>query len=452
MRIFGVEIKRVRNEARQMVPSNSGWLGVMGDVFAGSWQRHVQVDGTRNMLAFSVVYACVTGIASDLAKLWVDLVEEDGEIYSKVAKSSPYWAVLKKPNGWQTWFKFFEQWIVTKLIHGNAYILKGRDQRGIVTALYVLDPQRVRVAVTPDGGIYYQLQADYLSGQQENVTVPQSEIIHDMMVSLFHPLVGVSPLFACAMSATMGNRIQSNSTLFFTNSSRPGGLLTSPAALSTAEAKELKQRWEENYSGANSGRTAVLGNGLKYEVIAIPAEQAQLIEQLKWTVEDVARCFHYPLWKLGGATPAGSKNETKQQEYYSDCLQQFVESAEQLLDDGLGLTRAGYCAVFNLENLMRMDQAAQVAAVSEMVKGAIASPNEGRKRFNLPPVPGGESPYLQQQNFSLQALAKRDALADPFSTAKPAPEPAAEPEEDEGDEPDVSAMLDKIFKGLACPK
>ena len=32
------------------------------------------------------------------------------------------------------------------------------------------------------------------------------------------------------------------------------------------------------------------------------------------------------------------------------------------------------------------------------------------------PVEGGGTPYLQQQNFSLSALAKRDAQQDPFAS------------------------------------
>jgi hypothetical protein len=45
-------------------------------------------------------------------------------------------------------------------------------------------------------------------------------------------------------------------------------------------------------------------------------------------------------------------------------------------------------------------------------------------------VEGGDSAYLQQQNFSLEALAKRDAQPDPFGTSPkpPAPEPTPEPD------------------------
>ncbi len=76
----------------------------------------------------------------------------------------------------------------------------------------------------------------------------------------------------------------------------------------------------------------------------------------------------------------------------------------------------------------------QVLAEKDAVGAGIKSPNEARRRFDLPPVRGGDSPYLQQQNYSLAALAKRDAQADPFAAKTPAvpsstpsPQPALDP-------------------------
>ena len=55
------------------------------------------------------------------------------------------------------------------------------------------------------------------------------------------------------------------------------------------------------------------------------------------------------------------------------------------------------------------------------------SPDEARQKyFGLGAVPGGDTPYMQQQMFSLRALAERDADA-PF--AKPAPPAPADPPE-----------------------
>lgn len=447
---------RVRAQTYSSVPSvgGGGWFGIIREAIGGAWQRFMTIDAPKEILAFSAVYACVTLIASDIAKLGVSLMEEDDNgISSPVLGNSPFLAVLRKPNRFQTWYKFIEQWIVSKLLYGNAYILKERDARGVVVALYVLDAQRVTPLVSEDGGVYYQLSKDYLAGLAEPITIPAREIIHDMMVSLWHPLVGVSPIYACGMSATMGNRIQSNSTRFFQNMSRPSGMLTAPGTISDETAARLKTQFEENFSGPNIGRIAVAGDGLKYESYgAIPPLAAQLIEQLKWTVEDVARCFHVPTWKIGDKEPVRTSVESLNQTYYSDCLQALIESAESLLDEGLSLQAPGYHTEFPLEGLMRMDTAARYDAKGKAVKDGWMAPNEARRGENYKPVPGGETPYLQQQNYSLAALAKRDASNDPFAkqTATPAlPAPTGSAAGAANDETAAAAALaDTFIKGL----
>ncbi len=426
MRIFGLEIKRapaasqVLSAVNSSGAGNGGWFSIIKEGFAGAWQMNVTIDNQRNLLAFSAVFACVTIIAGDIAKLGCDLKIEDKAtgIKSCFRGISPYRAVLKKPNRYQTWYKFMEQWIISKLLNGNTYALKVRDQRGIVIALYLLDPTRVIPLVASNGDIYYQLSIDNLSGLEAPVTVPAKEIIHDTMVSLWHPLVGVSPIFACGMSATMGNKIQANSSVFFQNMSRPSGQLTSPDTITDETAKRLKQDFEENFSGGKIGRLMVTGNGLKYEPMTVSAQDAQLIEQLKWAVEDVARCFHVPMFKLGGEIPHGTTVDALQQTYYSDCLQTLIESAESLLDEGLAMPPE-YSVQLNLDNLLRMDASTRYKANGQAVKDGWMKPDEARAKEDMLPTPGGDTVYLQQQNYSIAALAKRDAKADPFASAKP---------------------------------
>lgn len=408
---------KMQGQGLSAVPYSGGWFGLIRESFGGAFQSDIIVDAPRSILAYSAVFSCVTLIAADIAKLGIDLTVEDAAgISTEIEGNSPFLPVLQKPNNFHTWFKFIEQWIVSKLLHGNTYVLKARDARGIVTNLWVLDAQRVKPLVAQNGDVYYELSADHLSGLIETVTVPASEIIHDTMVSLWHPLVGVSPIYACGVSATMGNRIQANSTRFFANASRPSGALTAPGAISDETASRLKSAWDQNYGGQNIGRLAVLGDGLKYEAMTIPAGEAQLLEQLKWTVEDVARCFHVPMWKLGDKEPLRTSVESLNQTYYSDCLQALIESAEALLDDGLRLP-PGYHVEFDLDNLMRMDTEARFTAKGIAVKDGWMKPNEARAGEDMQPVDGGDECYLQQQNYSLAALAKRDAKEDPFASA-----------------------------------
>ena len=77
----------------------------------------------------------------------------------------------------------------------------------------------------------------------------------------------------------------------------------------------------------------------------------------------------------------------------------------------------------------------------------MTKPNEGRADLNRLPVQGGNTPYLQQQNFSLAALDRRDQ--------EPAPEPGATAADNaaETDVEDVQAELDGLIRkelGLAA--
>lgn len=448
MKLFGFDIARVKAQSYSSVPSTGGgWFGIIREAFGGAFQSSIAIDAPRDILSFSGVFAPLTLIGSDIAKLRIRLVEEDDDgICTEIKTGSPFLPVLKKPNRYQTRIMFIAQWVISKLLYGNAYILKQRDKRGIVVAMYVLDSQRVTPLVAEDGGVYYRLSRDDLSELKEGITVPASEIIHDRMNCLWHPLVGISPIYACGMSSTMGNRIQKNSTKFFDNMSRPSGQLTAPGSISTETAARLKAEFEANFSGANIGRLLVAGDGLKYEAMTVPAQLAQLIEQLKWTVEDCARCFQMPLFMVGGPIPVGSTVAALLQLYYSGCLQSLIESAEACLDEGLGLP-ANYYTDFDLDGLIRMDQAAQMVTLAEGVKGSILSPDEARAKLNRKPVPGGASPMAQQQNYSLSALAKRDASNDPFATSKTAPAtPANDPVSGEDQ---AAALADIFIKGLS---
>lgn len=422
-----------RQKALNSVPSSDrGWYPLIREAFAGAWQRDVKVD--RNaVLAYHAVFACVTLIASDIAKLRVKLVQQSNGIWAETTSPS-YSPVLRKPNHYQNRIQFWESWIISKLNKGNTYVLKERDNRNVVVALYILDPELVQPMISDDGSVFYKLSIDNLSGVTSDVLVPASEIIHDRMNCLFHPLVGISPLFANGLAATQGLNIQKNSIRLFENNSTPGGILTAPGEIGDSTAERLKADWEENFSGKNVGKVAVLGDGLKYERMALTAVENQMIEQLKLTAEIVCSTYHVPGYKIGvGPVPNVSNVQSLNVEYYSQCLQRLIEDAELCLDEGLEM-KADIGTEFDTDNLLRMDSVTQMDVLD---KGKnILKPDEARKKLDLPPVAGGNAVYRQQQDFSLEALAKRDARDDPFAKTSPAPTapPAADPANDNAEQ------------------
>jgi HK97 family phage portal protein len=423
MRLFGYDIKRKGlkisatpiQKALSAVPER-GWFTLFEST-TGSWQRDEPIN-TETVLAFTALYSCLTLISADIGKLGLRLTEENKGIWSP--KDVPaYSPVLRKPNRYQTRQQFIEQWMLSKLTHGNAYVLKERDQRGVVVRLYVLDPTYVTTLVATNGDVFYELRIDNLSTVYEDrPAVPASEIIHDRMSCLFHPLVGVSPIYACGLAAKQGLAIQNSSAKFFENGANPGGVLIAPAKISDETAKRLKDYWEKGFTGKNSGKVAVLGDGLKYERLSVNAVDADLIAQLKMSSEMVCSAFHVPAYKVGvGPMPTYQNAEVLNQIYYTDCLQTHIEAIEALLDEGLAIIRK-YRAEFDLDDLLRLDSATKMQVVKDGTGAGILKIDEGRAKFNLAPVTGGDTPYLQQQNYGLAALFERDQDK-PF--AKPAP-------------------------------
>jgi HK97 family phage portal protein len=421
---------------------------IVREPFTGAWQANQEIRGDT-ALSYWAVFACVTLIAADIGKLLLRLVQQDADGVWEETSNPAYSPFLRKPNRYQTINKFVEQWITSKLIAGNTYVLKQRDGRGVVTAGYVLDPQRVTPLVAPDGSVFYQLRRDDLSSVvpvegDDTVAVPAREIIHDTMICLFHPLIGVTPLYACGMSALQGQTIQQNSSKFFGNGSNPGGVLTAPGAISDETALRLKNYWDTNFSGANVGKVAVLGDGLKYEAMTVNATDAQLIDQLKWTGQTIASCYHVPYVMIDSSAGIPYANsEPLVALYYAQCLQSLIVQFESALDDGLGILEpvngTQYGTEFDVDDLIWMDTPTRTKAAHESIGSGGMSPDEARRKyFALGAVKGGDTPYLQQQYFSLAALAERDA-ADPF--AKPTPAPIAPPDAGDADLLDRAAAL-----------
>lgn len=431
MNFFGLTILRTKALASlSSVSGSRGWWPYIRELTTGGWQRNEEV-AVDTALSNPTLFACVTLIAGDIAKLRPMLVERDRNLIWTEVESPAFSPVLRKPNPYQERVDFYEWWLLSKLVHGNTYALKARDARGVVTALFILDPYRVTPLVAPDGSVFYQLTKDVLS-RVETVVVPAREIIHDVMCPLFHPLIGVSPIYAAGYPAIQGLNIRNKSDKFFSNGSKPGGVLTAPGPIAQATADRLKAYWEENFSGDNIGKIAVLGDGLKYEAMAMTAEQSQLVEQLRMSDEDIAKCFHMPRHKVGiGPDPTYNNIEALNNGYYTDCLQKHITKLQIKLTSGLELGNVPgrtLAVEFDLDDLLLMDSPSRIKAGADAIGSGGMSPNEARFRyFDLGPVAGGESPYLQQQQWPLKMLANRELpVVAPSAPTPPEPLPGDE--------------------------
>ncbi len=373
----------------------AGWTSLfqaVAEPFSGAWQQGVKAD-PEAVLSFHAVFACISLISQDIAKMRLRLMQTDAHGIRRETRRGDIARLCRRPNAQQNRIQFFELWLNAKLRHGNTVVLKIRNARGQIKELRILDWSRVEPLVADDGEVFYRITPDRNCGITEAVTVPAREVIHDRFNCFFHPLIGLPPVYAAGLAATQGHHIQENSTSFFRNGGRPSGVIEIPGSITEENAKKLKSNWDSGYTGENAGKTAILSNGAKYNPTTFSPVDAQTVEQLKMTAEIVCSVFRVPAYKIGVGQPPSSDN---------------VEALE---------TGENESTEFDVTTLLRMDSERRMKTLGDAVKNTLLTPNEARKRENLPPLAGGDALYLQQQNYSLEALSRRDAREDPFASA-----------------------------------
>lgn len=426
---------------------NSSWFDwIIKEPFTGAWQRNISWT-RKDVLSYPAVFACTTLIASDISKLKVRLQREDQD---GIWVSIPYgdFKVIDSPNSYQNRIQFYEAWMLSKLMRGNTYVWK-KKKGGKVVELHVLHPDLVLPMVSDNGQVFYQIGTDNLAGIKEGqLTVPATEIIHDRFNCLYHPLVGLSPIYAAGLTAYGGVKMLENSARTFMNGSRPSGVLTVPEAIKQEEATDLAAKWKEKYSGENYGEIAVLGGDVKYQSISMTAEQSEIVAMLGMTDEKICSCYHVPPHKIGlGDTPAYNNVQALNVEYLNSALQRHIEDIELCLKEGLEM-KDDVRVNIEEEGLLRMDTKTQIETLAAAVKGGIDTNNEARKARNKKPVDGGDTLWLQQQDYPIEVLAKRrspDAAA-----PTPAPEPTEPPQKpDDNEQERMYGIANAFIKGLS---
>ena len=435
-------------KAMQPLQSIGGWKPLIHEPFTGAWQRNEELK-IGSLTTYPTLYACLMRITMDIGKLPYVLKSYNSttNVWSTVTNPA-YSPVLRKQNHYQTAQQFREAWMVSKLTQGNTYVLKERDNRGVVVALYVLDPCRVQPMVSDDGFVFYELNvmdrsllpADY--GRQ-TLVVPASEIIHDRCITLHHQLIGVPPVCAAYWPAVKNLKILKSSSEFFGNNAQPGGILTAPAGMSEQDAKEIQQFWQSNYSGQNSGKIAVLGADMKFTSFAMKSADSQLVEQMRYSDEQICQPFGIPPFKIGiGSIPAGMKTDDINLLYHSDALQTHIEAMENLLDEGLKISEP-LGIEMDIEPLLRMDLGKQAEVITKLTGGPVLTPNDGRVRLGYGPLEGGDTVYMQQQDYPLDQVRLNRIV-------QPSAEPTADPtpifEDEQEQERQMVEAIRKAFK------
>lgn len=362
-----------------------------------------------DMTRFSAVYACVSILASDFAKLPIRHFRLGPDGGKTTLTNTGLARIFRRPNFYMTKTDLLLRLMESLLLYGNAYWFVVYNGRGEPDELWPLNPRRVWPYIAPDGEVWYRISDDDfvdLDDYRIEQLVPARHVLHHRIISLTHPLIGVTPLHAAASSAATGQRILIQSESFFRRASQPSGLITVPGALRQPTVERLRALWAAAYSGANVGRTAILDNGARWEPLGMTAADSQLIDQLRFTIEDVARVYRVPPFLLGDMAKASYRNaEQMMRAYYAQTLSSYINSLEDRINAFFDLARYSEGVEMDAESLLRTDFEARINGYSRAILGGIMTPNEVRLREGLNPLPGGDVLLTQVQMVPLSMVA-----------------------------------------------
>jgi len=347
------------------------------------------------------VFACVRAISEDVASLPIKVYSKVSDMVREGIDSHPVSQLLgKKPNAEMTPFTFKEVMTAHVLLYGNGYAEIERDNSGNAIGLWVLLPENMQLEVI-NGEVFYHYYSN-----QGTITYPSNKIFH--LKGLGHDgLVGYSPIEYARETIGISSAMEKSGGAFFANSSRPSGILSHPAKLSEEASKRLREGWSGMYSGSdNTGRTAILEEGMKWEQLSIPHSDAQWLEARQYSLQDIARIYRMPPHMIGDLSNATFSNiESQQISYMQTTLMPWMRRWEQEINRKLiGDNEQKVYAEFLAEELLRGNTLERYDAYRMARESGWLSVNDIRKRENLNPIDGGDS-YIQPLNFIDSNLA-----------------------------------------------
>lgn len=262
----------------------------------------------------TAVYACVRILSEAIASLPIHVYRyKDGG--KEIVCDHPLYTLLHdEPNPEMTSFVFRETLMSHLLIWGNAYAQIIRNGKGEVLSLYPLLPNKMSVERDSNGVLYYV----YSRYTDENpnmkkmgdIILRQEDVLHIPGLG-FDGLIGYSPIAMARNAVGMTMACEEYGASFFANGANPGGVLEHPGVLK--DPAKVRDSWNAVYRGTtNAHKIAVLEEGMKYQQIGIPPEEAQFLETRKFQINEIARLFRIPPHMVGDLEKSSFSNIEQQ--------------------------------------------------------------------------------------------------------------------------------------------
>jgi len=373
---------------------------MMDSAYGGSATYTGKLVSQQNALQVGAVWACVSALAGDIATApFIPYYQlEDGR---QPAKDHYLWPLLlQEANPELTAFRFKHLMQCWLCLWGNAYAEIEISGRGQVTALWPWRPDRVSISRDPvSGGLLYS----YKNNRNQKFTLPQDRILHLRGLGI-DGVTGLSPIEQHKQTLGLSMAITEHGARFFGNGARPLGLLKHPATLGDKAYQRLKEEWSSEHEGlTNAHRIAILEEGLDWKDAGFNQVDAQYLETMQFTLEDIGRMYGVPPHRIGNLLRSTNNNiEHQGLEYVQftmgplseNWIQEFCFALLSLRERSSVHIRASF------RHLIKGDHAAMGDFINKMIASGVMNADEVRDEFldMNPQADGVGKRYWKQVN------------------------------------------------------
>lgn len=390
--------------------AGSSYTFLMGGTTAGKTVTE------RSAMQMTAVYSCVRILAEAVAGLPLHFYkyDENGS-KQKVLDSNLYYLLHDEPNPEMSSFVFRETLMTHLLLWGNAYAQIIRNGKGDIIALYPLMPNKMQVDRDENGELYYIYQRSSDEGKAKEagqVILRKEDVLHIPGLG-FDGLVGYSPIAMAKNAIGLAIATEEYGAKFFANGAAPSGVLEHPGTIK--DPSKVREAWQSQFGGSgNSGKVAVLEEGMKYTPISISPEQAQFLETRKFQINEIARIFRVPPHMVGDLEKSSFSNiEQQSLEFVKYTLDPWIIRWEQSLNRALlpKNEKNKYFFKFNVEGLLRGDYQSRMQGYATARQNGWMSANDIRELENLDKISAEDGGDLYLVNGNMLPLKDAGAYA-----------------------------------------
>jgi HK97 family phage portal protein len=366
-------------------------LGYSYDTYTG------KAITTTKAMQMATVFSCVRVLSESVGMLPCKLYRQHEQDKREARTHRLYRLLNVAPNDYMTAQEFWELLVASLCLRGNFYAYKVRAL-GQVQELLPLDP--AAVTVTLDDAYQPEYHVTWRNGQ--TATLGQDDIWHVRLFTL-DGIHGLSPITYAREAIAMGLATEEHGSRLFQNGAVTSGVLATDQQLSDAAFSRLKKQFEENHQGlANAHKPMILEMGLKWQSIAISAEDSQFLETRKYQRDEICGIFRVPPHLIANLEKATFSNiEHQSISFVNYSLVPYLTRIEQRIRMGL-LSQADqstYYARFNTGALLRGDLKSRYDAYAVGINWGFLSPNDVRVLEDMNPREGGNT-YLTPLNMT----------------------------------------------------